>query len=110
MRDLLARWRGDYDVILVDGAPVLPRADVHAIANLVDGIVFAVAQGRTVVDDVRGAVAALRDVTSKPLYTVLATEGRGWWRAPGRRATARSRVAGGGPRQGEDGLRRARGA
>ena len=110
MRDLLATWRADYDVILVDGAPVLPRADVHAIANLVDGIVFAVVQGRTVVDDVRGAVAALRDVTSKPLYTVLATEGRGWWRAPGRRAMARARVASGGSNQGEDGSWRARSA
>lgn len=89
MGRLLAGWRLEYDVILVDGAPALPRADVHAIANLVDGIVFAMVQGRTVVDDVRGAVAALRDVTSKPLFAALATDGRGWWSAPEQRSTYR---------------------
>ena len=68
----LEDWRRSYNVVVVDGAPALPAADVHAIAPIVDSIVFGVTLGRTTVVDARDAVAALRDVTSAPLVTVVA--------------------------------------
>jgi polysaccharide biosynthesis transport protein len=53
------RWSG-YDLIFIDSAPVLAKAEVRLLAAIADQIVFAVRWRKTRRDDARAALALLR--------------------------------------------------
>jgi Mrp family chromosome partitioning ATPase len=76
MRDRLEAWRTIYDVVLIDGAPVLPVADAHAVAGLVDTVVLSIARDRTTADDARAATVALQEVTARPILAVVVERAR----------------------------------
>jgi non-specific protein-tyrosine kinase len=61
MRDVVAELKSRYDdrMVLLDSAPVLEGADALQLANLVDGIVVVVAEGRTGMADLKKAIAML---------------------------------------------------
>jgi Mrp family chromosome partitioning ATPase len=60
MSDLVRRpWSG-YDLIFIDSAPVLAKAEVRLLAAIADQIVFAVRWHKTRRDDARAALALLR--------------------------------------------------
>jgi succinoglycan biosynthesis transport protein ExoP len=60
MSNLLRRQRLSYDLIFVDSASVLAKADVRLLAGIADQIIFAVRWCKTRRDDARTALALLR--------------------------------------------------
>jgi succinoglycan biosynthesis transport protein ExoP len=78
-RACLERWRTRYDVVLIDGPPVLPVADARIIARQVDGTIFVVREGLCVRDNVSRALSALRQVGGRTvglIYLGSAQRGR----------------------------------
>ena len=61
-RECLERWRQEYDVIIVDSAPVLAVADALAIAPLATGTLLAINQQKTDRRQVRSTVELLRRI------------------------------------------------
>ena len=59
---LLERFRNEYDVIVIDSAPVLPVADTLVIAPYVTGVVFAVSMVDADRRQVRNAIGLLRRI------------------------------------------------
>jgi len=60
MSKLLRRQRSSYDLIFIDSAPVLAKAEVRLLAAVADQVIFAVRWGKTRRDDARAALALLR--------------------------------------------------
>jgi len=60
MTKLLHRQRSSYDLIFIDSAPVLAKAEVRLLAAVADQVVFAVRWGKTRRADARAALALLR--------------------------------------------------
>lgn len=58
--DLVARWRKDYDRIILDCPPVLGLSESTSLQRLADGIVFVIRSEETSTKDVRDAIAMLR--------------------------------------------------
>ena len=71
MRDLLAKLRNDYEVIVIDGPPLLPVTDAALLASETDGAVLVVRHGKTTKDQLAGAVERLDSVGSAPLGIVF---------------------------------------
>lgn len=71
MRQLLAQMRRQYDLVVIDGPPVLPVADASALANACDGTILVVRHGKTKRDQIQDVVTALRTVDAHILGTVL---------------------------------------
>jgi capsular exopolysaccharide synthesis family protein len=71
MRDLLAKLRNDYDVIVIDSPPLLPVTDAALLAAETDGAVLVVRHGKTTKDQVANAVDRLESVESTPLGIVF---------------------------------------
>lgn len=69
-RALLDRLKGDYDVIVIDSAPVLPVADALIIAPHVTGVVFAVSMTDADRRKITNAFALLRRVGVRVFGTV----------------------------------------
>jgi Mrp family chromosome partitioning ATPase len=58
--DLVGRYRGDYDLILIDSPPVANLADASLLAALSDGVVLVARIGTTTRKDLTTAAANLR--------------------------------------------------
>lgn len=71
MGRLLARFRGEYDYIVVDLPPVGPVVDAKAFAQRVDAFVFVVEWGKTSRQLVRSALASNPAFHSKSLGVIL---------------------------------------
>jgi polysaccharide biosynthesis transport protein len=61
MSILLRHRRDNYDLIFIDSAPVLAKAEVRLLASIADQVIFAVRWGKTRRDDARAALTLLRD-------------------------------------------------
>ncbi|MEQ8747394.1 polysaccharide biosynthesis tyrosine autokinase [Pyruvatibacter sp.] len=61
MANLLKRLRGDFDLVILDSAPVLPVVDSRVLSRLSDKVVFVVAWRNTPRDAAGNAVRDLRD-------------------------------------------------
>ncbi len=71
MQALLRDLREQYDLVIIDGPPVLPVADAAATAGACDGVVLVVRHGRTRREQVQGTVTTLRTVDVPILGAVL---------------------------------------
>lgn len=71
MRELLKELKGRYDVVLIDGAPLLPVADATALAPSCDGVVLMCRYGQTARGQVQSAALALANVGASLLGCVL---------------------------------------
>lgn len=71
MRQLLAHLRQQYDLVVIDGPPVLPVADAAAMANACDGAILIVRHSKTRREQVNDMTTALRTVDTRVLGTVL---------------------------------------
>jgi uncharacterized protein involved in exopolysaccharide biosynthesis/Mrp family chromosome partitioning ATPase len=60
MSKLLRRKRSNYDLIFIDSAPVLAKAEVRLLAAIADQVILAVRWQKTRRDDARAALALLR--------------------------------------------------
>ncbi|GAA5111437.1 hypothetical protein [Haloechinothrix salitolerans] len=70
-RDFIGAVAPRYDVVVVDGAPILPYADSVAVAAQVDAVVLVVAEGTTSRRDVETALAQLNAVGAEVAGAVL---------------------------------------
>jgi polysaccharide biosynthesis transport protein len=61
MSILLRHRRNNYDLIFIDSAPVLAKAEVRLLASIADQVILAVRWGKTRRDDARAALALLRE-------------------------------------------------
>lgn len=71
MEKLIATLEHKYDYILVDAPPVGVVSDACLVANLVDGVLLLVRQGRTKKDEVKRAVDSLNLTGARILGYVL---------------------------------------
>ncbi|MFE5628860.1 polysaccharide biosynthesis tyrosine autokinase [Streptomyces sp. NPDC056543] len=71
MREILRELAEDFDIVVVDSAPLLPVADTVGLAPVVDGTVLVVRARRTPAERVRAAVDALHSVSAPVLGSVL---------------------------------------
>lgn len=71
MQDLLARYRTEYDVILLDAPPLLPVADAALLAAQADGAMVVVSHGRVSRDQVAQAADRLAQVSGRLVGFVL---------------------------------------
>jgi capsular exopolysaccharide synthesis family protein len=71
MRDLLDEMRETYDMVVVDGPPLLRVADAAATAAACDGVLMVVRHGRTRQDQLRESLDVLRNVKASVMGTVL---------------------------------------
>lgn len=71
MQELIGTMAQKYDYILVDTPPVNVVSDACIAANLLDGVLLLVRQGRSKKDAVRRAVSNLQLTGAKPLGFVL---------------------------------------
>ena len=69
-RDCLEGWRGDYDAIVIDSAPLLPVADTLIIAPLCTGTVVAASIEQTDRRQVQASLALLQRVGVRVLGVV----------------------------------------
>ena len=69
--EFLARYRRDFDVIVIDSSPVLGIADAPLLSRFVDGVVFVIEANEAHYGQVRQAVRRLRDVNANIIGTML---------------------------------------
>lgn len=72
MEKLIARFETDYEVVLIDGPPLLPVTDPAVLGSMASGVLLVVsADGRTNRADVTQAVANLESVNARLLGVVI---------------------------------------
>lgn len=71
MRQLLQVCRENYDLIVLDSAPVASVNDTKVAAGLADRVVFVVRWGKTIESAARDSVRALREAGIEPAGVVL---------------------------------------
>lgn len=71
METLITKMSGRYDYILVDTPPVGVVSDACLVANILDGVLLLVRQGRTKRDEVKRAVKNLQMTDARILGYVL---------------------------------------
>jgi capsular exopolysaccharide synthesis family protein len=69
--ELVDELRQNYDVVILDSAPLLPNVDSAIVARSADGIVFVVSRDRSTKVHLREARTALEPSSSKLLGTVM---------------------------------------
>lgn len=71
MAALLDTLAAEYDVVVIDAAPLLPVTDAAVLSALADGAVLVVRHGRTRREEMERALQALAAVNAKLLGTVM---------------------------------------
>jgi succinoglycan biosynthesis transport protein ExoP len=71
MEELLVKLRADYDVVLVDCAPILPVTDPMVVSRFADGILLVARAGTTTRDQAQAARAACAKAGATVFGTVL---------------------------------------
>ena len=71
MRELIEEMSKEYDYILVDTPPVILVSDAAIVANLVDGVLLLVRQGKSKKEELKRAIANLELAGITPMGIVL---------------------------------------
>lgn len=71
LNDFIKKLKSDFDLILVDSAPVIPYSDASVLSSQVDGVLLVVQSGRTRREDIQQVHATLQDNQAKVLGVVL---------------------------------------
>lgn len=71
MRDLLAKLRSEYDMIVIDTPPLLPVTDAAVVSVKTDGVIVIARYGRTKKPAMARAVNALKSVDVKVVGAVI---------------------------------------
>lgn len=71
MRDLMTRLSADYDIVLIDGPPLVPVADGAILASRADGAVLLCREGVTTHSQLTTSVEALSAVGARLFGSVL---------------------------------------
>jgi receptor protein-tyrosine kinase len=60
--DLIRELRDSYDMVIIDGPPLLPVADASVLSTIADGVILVVQHGKTTRDAVSDAIDRLDQV------------------------------------------------
>ncbi|MFJ5964512.1 CpsD/CapB family tyrosine-protein kinase [Bacillus sp. NPDC093026] len=71
MKQLFYEIEQQYDMVIVDSAPLLPVADAKILANRTDGIILVVLSGKTKIAAVKKSKEVLEGTTGKLLGAML---------------------------------------
>jgi polysaccharide biosynthesis transport protein len=71
MRELITRWEGEYDHVIIDTPPVLSVTDAVSLSSDVDGVLMVVRAGNTRRDALRRMQELLAQVNARQLGVVL---------------------------------------
>jgi Mrp family chromosome partitioning ATPase len=71
MKDLLARFRGTFDTILLDSAPVLTVPDARILARAADAVVLVIRAHQTHQESAFAAVRCFEEDGRRVLGTIL---------------------------------------
>ncbi|MBM3236860.1 polysaccharide biosynthesis tyrosine autokinase [Candidatus Poribacteria bacterium] len=71
MKQLLKKWREEYDIILVDSPPILSVADTSILASEVDTVIIVVQAGQTKRQSAQHAMEMLEKIGQEPFGIIL---------------------------------------
>lgn len=71
MQELLADFRTQYDLVIIDAPPLLPVTDAAVVSVIADGAVVIVRAGKTKRQQLASSMASLRSVDARVLGCVL---------------------------------------
>ena len=71
MRDLLAKFRAEYDLVIIDSPPVIAVTDSEILSNMVDGTIIVVSADTTEIELMERAVDLIKQENTQFLGTVL---------------------------------------
>lgn len=71
MADFIATVKGEYDLVIFDGAPALPNSDAQILSSLVDGVLFVVQLNQTRAGSMEYAINLLRQAHATILGVVF---------------------------------------
>ena len=63
--DLIRELRDSYDMVIIDGPPLLPVADASVLSTIADGVILVVQHGKTTRDAVSDAIDRLEQVRGR---------------------------------------------
>jgi capsular exopolysaccharide synthesis family protein len=71
MKQLIKKWREEYDIILVDSPPILSVADTSILASEVDTVIMVVQAGQTKRQSAQHAMEMLEKIGQEPFGIIL---------------------------------------
>jgi capsular exopolysaccharide synthesis family protein len=71
MKQLIERWREEYDVIFLDSPPLLSVADTSILASEVDTVIMVVQAGQTKRQAAQNAIEILGKIGQEPFGVIL---------------------------------------
>ena len=71
MKQLLEKWREEYDIILLDSPPILSVADSSILASEVDAVIMVIQAGQTKRQVAQHAMEMLEKIGQEPFGVVL---------------------------------------
>jgi capsular exopolysaccharide synthesis family protein len=69
--EIFARFRKEFDVVIVDTPPVMHMSDARVLGRLADGVIVVVRAGRTTRDTVQSAVQRFGEDGTRVIGTIL---------------------------------------
>ncbi|UMG91135.1 polysaccharide biosynthesis tyrosine autokinase [Nocardioides sp. TF02-7] len=70
-KDVIARLRQSYDMVVIDAPPLLPVADAAVLASIADGTLLVARHNKTTTDQASDAVSRLQQVGARLLGVVV---------------------------------------
>ena len=71
MKELLAKFRNEYDIIIIDSPPIIAVTDAEILSNIVDGTLIVVSADTTEIELMERAVELIKRENTQFLGTVL---------------------------------------
>ncbi len=71
MKNFIENIRKDFDMVIIDSAPILSAADSIEVAPLTNGVVMVVKAGSTPIPSIQSAIDQIFDVKSKVIGCIL---------------------------------------
>ena len=71
MRTLLAKFRNEYDLVVIDSPPIIAVTDSEILSNMVDGTIIVVSADTTEIELMERAVELIKAENTHFLGTVL---------------------------------------
>ena len=71
MKELLAKFRSEYDIVIIDSPPIIAVTDSEILSNIVDGTLIVVSADTTEVELMERAVELIKRENTQFLGTVL---------------------------------------
>ena len=71
MKQLIEKWRREYDIILIDSPPLLSVADTSVLSSEVDTVILVVQAGQTKRQSAQHAIEILEKIDREPFGVIL---------------------------------------